>query len=171
MKESKQRKPAPAQNGTASGNEYAGTRFSDEICYCLVRKITRLSRLVTVESTRSRQGQVILDLHDVFTWFVRLQKTDLCRSELYINYAPTNKDSALLFCRLLPSFLLHSKVPCDFQLQYNELHLSIRLRPHHKVEYKKQTESFRFHKDSLHLLRPLKDHGVLPGTLLLAKLG
>ena len=36
----------------------------------------RSLRLVTAESTRGRQGQVILDIHDVFTWFVRLQKTD-----------------------------------------------------------------------------------------------
>jgi len=62
---------------------------------------------------------------------------------------------------LLPSFLLRSKVQCDFQLQYDELHLSIRLRPHYKVEYKKYTEGFRFGKDSLHLLRSLKDHRVL----------
>lgn len=95
----------------------------------------------------------------------------LCRSEIYINYAPTNTDSALLFCRLVPSFLFRSKVPCDFQLQYNKLHLSIRLRPHYKVKYKKQTESFRFYKDSLYLLRPLKDVGVLPGTQLLVRLG
>jgi hypothetical protein len=88
----------------------------------------------------------------------------VCRSEKYINYTPTNTDSALPFCRLLLSFPSRSKLSCDFQLQYNELHLSIRLRPHHKVEYKKQTESFRLYKDSLHLLRPLKDVGVLPGT-------
>jgi hypothetical protein len=41
MKESKQRKPAPAQNGTTSGNKQAAVvvDFSDETCFRLVREI------------------------------------------------------------------------------------------------------------------------------------
>jgi hypothetical protein len=38
--------------------------------------LSSCSRLVIVELTRSRQGQVILDIHTGFTWFVWVQKTD-----------------------------------------------------------------------------------------------
>lgn len=38
--------------------------------------LSSCSRLVIAESARSRQGQAILNIHDGFTWFVWVQKTD-----------------------------------------------------------------------------------------------
>jgi hypothetical protein len=43
----------------------------------------RLLCLVTSESTHSRQGRVILDIHGIFTCFVRLQMID---HEKYITF-------------------------------------------------------------------------------------
>ncbi|KAH6717080.1 hypothetical protein BKA61DRAFT_317411 [Leptodontidium sp. MPI-SDFR-AT-0119] len=47
------------------------------LCRASFVLFARSLRLMTAESTRSRQGQVIVDIHDIFTWFVGLQKTDL----------------------------------------------------------------------------------------------
>jgi hypothetical protein len=55
MKEPKEPKPALGQNGLDFQRRYAVVLFARSLC------------LVTAESTCSRQGEVILDIHDVST--------------------------------------------------------------------------------------------------------